>query len=344
MPSATVAPNTAAIPWHSAFDVGLIGDVGQAGKQYQGFAGFVKTGTSTWELTAASSADVTYNIPVTIQQGTLVVGPTSVVQGELISNLLGGENVSVLGGTLRTTSFRTGKAVLIDVGGDYTQGPGGTLALGLGGRPIVEDDHMHVGGSITLGGTLDIYSLNGFRPVSGDSFTLIEGGPRLHDSKFGMVDDTFNNNDTLERIDIYAKNGFGILYLKEPTEGGAENNGESGSGEGGTGETRENTLAIVTTELLLPGPGPIPDSLLLAILNPTAEELTAMFQIPFSNAFAQSLNLNDRMMQIRQGQPDLSRRSLRLRPRPPSARRRLAKKRLSLQPWYLAQPTAGVCG
>jgi hypothetical protein len=38
----------------SSFNVELLGDVGQAGAQYQGFAKLLKTGTSTWVLTGST--------------------------------------------------------------------------------------------------------------------------------------------------------------------------------------------------------------------------------------------------------------------------------------------------
>jgi outer membrane lipase/esterase len=40
---------------------------------------------------------------------------------------------------------------------------------------------------------------------------------------------------------------------------------------------------------------------LLKLLNPTAEQLTSMFEIPFSGANTQRFNLNDRMTQIQRG-------------------------------------------
>jgi len=74
------------------------------------------------------------------------------------------------GGTLRTPSF---DPLIINVGGNYTQGPGGTLALGVGGINGSQYDHVQLGGNASLNGTLAVNSLNGFRPVSGNAFEVL---------------------------------------------------------------------------------------------------------------------------------------------------------------------------
>ena len=54
----------------------------------------------------------------------------------------------------------------IDVGGNYAQAAGGTLALGVGGLDGSQYDHVQVGGNASLNGTLAVSSLNNFRPVT----------------------------------------------------------------------------------------------------------------------------------------------------------------------------------
>jgi hypothetical protein len=148
------------------FDVSLIGDVGQSGKQYQGFAQLVKTGTSTWELSTPSPAtSVTYNIPVTILEGILVAGPTGLdLEGTPLddtSMALGHGDVFLTGGILRTPTL---DPLAIVVGHDYTQGKNGTLQLGMAGTAGEDYDHVLVGGKASLNGTLSVFSVGGFRP------------------------------------------------------------------------------------------------------------------------------------------------------------------------------------
>jgi len=52
------------------------------------------------------------------------------VAGQATSFALGTGDVNLLGGTLRPPSL---DPLVINVGGNYTQGPGGTLALGVAG-------------------------------------------------------------------------------------------------------------------------------------------------------------------------------------------------------------------
>src|SRR5260370_38944746 len=96
-----------------------------------------KIGTGTLELTGDNS----YSGGTTILDGTLVAGVPSAAQA--ISFALGTGNVSVLGGTLRTSSL---DPIIINIGGNYTQGPNGTLALGVAGVNGSQYNHMQVGG------------------------------------------------------------------------------------------------------------------------------------------------------------------------------------------------------
>ena len=222
----------------SSFDVALIDNI-PLNKQYLGFAQFVKTGTSTWVLatTDPSYVDRQYNIPVTIEEGTLVVGTTG--PDIKTSFALGKGNVSLLGGTLRTTSFQTGAPLAINVGGNYTQGPGGTLALGIGGIKTAQYDRIRAGGSADLSGTLAVDSLNGFRPSRFQGFLLVRTENRS--GRFGQINDSFNTDPTLTRISVYAPNGFALIYLKlhpelhRPGQGGAGGGTGGGTGGGGTG-------------------------------------------------------------------------------------------------------------
>jgi fibronectin-binding autotransporter adhesin len=83
-----------------------------------------KVGTGTLTLLGNN----TYSGGTTIQDGTLVVG-TLIAADQPISTALGTGNVFADPGTLRTTSASTGVPLIINVGGNYTQAPGGTLAL-----------------------------------------------------------------------------------------------------------------------------------------------------------------------------------------------------------------------
>jgi outer membrane autotransporter protein len=282
-------------PQNSTLDVQLID------KQYQGFSKLVKTGSSTWLLTTTGT--VTYTIPVTIEDGTLVAGTTG--SDPRTSHALGGGDVFLIGGTLRTPSL---DPLTIIVGGNYTQGPGGTLALGVAGVDGSQYDHVQVGGNASLGGTLAVSSLNGFRPINGNAFLVLRTNV-TRSGEFAQINDSLNNNPNLQRVDVYAPNGAALVYVAtaapSPTPPPSPSPSPSRSPSPTptpTPSTPRPIIDIIPTPLPpVEANKPLLLSFLLEILNPTAEQLTSMFEIPFSGANTQRFNLTDRMAQIRQG-------------------------------------------
>jgi len=89
----------------------------------------------------------TYSKGTTIEGGILVAGT---------STALGTGDVFLNRGILRTPSSSNGMPLTINVGGNYTQAAGGTLALGVGGLDGSQYDHVQVGGNASLNGTLAV--------------------------------------------------------------------------------------------------------------------------------------------------------------------------------------------
>jgi hypothetical protein len=64
---------------------------------------------------------------------------------------------------------------VLTITGNYTQGASGVLDMQIGGLVAGTDyDQLRVGGSTSLAGTLNTALINGFVPVSGSTFTLIQ--------------------------------------------------------------------------------------------------------------------------------------------------------------------------
>jgi len=106
--------------------------------------------------------------------GTLNLGTTSILAGGVLTGtgkIVG--NVDNLAGTVAPGA----SPGTLTIDGNYTQGPGATLAIEIGG--IVagsQHDALAVSGNATLGGALDVALVNGFVPASGSSFTIIQAG------------------------------------------------------------------------------------------------------------------------------------------------------------------------
>jgi autotransporter-associated beta strand protein/predicted outer membrane repeat protein len=202
----------------------------------------------------------TFSGGTTINEGTLVVGVPAGSSSDT-SFALGTGNVFLNGGTLRTTSLDP-KPLIINVGGNYTQKADGTLALGIGGTQPGQFDRVVVTGSANLGGTLQVFSLNNFHPSPGNEFGIFRNsGTRT--GSFTLDDSLFNNANIPRAlrpvaVELVAPNGVDLVYLKPGT----------------------------------PAP-PV-----VEVPDPTTVQLTALFEIPFSGANIQRLNLDDRMTQI----------------------------------------------
>jgi hypothetical protein len=68
----------------------------------------------------------------------------------------------------------------LSISGNYVQGPGGTLAMEIGGvLPGFSHDLLNVSGSVVLDGALAVSFINGFVPVPSDLFTLIQAAGGL---------------------------------------------------------------------------------------------------------------------------------------------------------------------
>ncbi len=147
---------------------GVISDGGAAGAGVTG-ASLTKVGSGALTLTGEN----TYSGGTVLQSGTLVAGN---------SQVFGTGDVALNGGTLQISGPRS-----LNVGGNYTQSAGATLALGLG--PIATSwDTLVVGGTAHLGGTLEVVSYGGFAIHDNETFTIVEAAGVT--GTFGSVQDS----------------------------------------------------------------------------------------------------------------------------------------------------------
>jgi fibronectin-binding autotransporter adhesin len=130
-----------------------------------------KTGDGTLVLSAAN----TYAGATTVNAGTLLVDGSIAGSATVAGGLLGGNGsigggVTVAGGTISAGD----SPGLLSIGGSYAQSGGTLLAEISDYDPGIDGyDQIAVGGSATLGGTVDVVTLDGFMPAVGAEFDIL---------------------------------------------------------------------------------------------------------------------------------------------------------------------------
>jgi outer membrane autotransporter protein len=227
----------------------------------------------------------TYSGGTTLNFGTLVVG----------AQALGVGNVVLNGGILRANQRS------INVLGNYTQHAGGTLQLGLGGSAAGQYDVLRVNGRAALGGTLQLFSLNGFQPKPGDIFTLGTAAGGLS-GQFAQVLNPFPVPPRATFEFIYLPNSFVLELVPMPFALFA---------------LTPNELAVAKQlDKVRPD---VREAKLIAFMDaePTPnlprdfekispDSLSALYEISFSAANVQASNLEERFAEIRSGSTGFS--------------------------------------
>ena len=232
--------------------------------------------------------------------GTLDVGPggPSVVDvtngGSVTAD--GGTTVEPLGtmggnGTITTPTLANNGTVApagpnntpgtLTINGNYQQGPGGVLDSEVGGPTSSQADQLKITGTAALNGTLALTSLNNFHPSSGDTYTILTATGGVT-GNFKQVVNTLNNSG-LTRTDVIAPNGVLVSYLRPAPQ--------------------EQSVVLATNK-------PLPtttltnaqkNAILVPLVDPTAEQLTALYEIWFSNANTQRFNIESRFDDLAAG-------------------------------------------
>ena len=162
----------------------------------------------------------------------------------------------------------------LTINGNYQQGSNGELATGVGGPASSQADKSQVNGTAALDGTLALNSINNFHPSSGDTYTILSATGGVTGNFTHVVDSL--NNSGLTRVEVVAPNAIIITYLRPaPIE----------------------TAVTLATSKPVPAT-PLTDSqknnILMPVVDPTAEQLTSLYEIWFSDANTQRFNLEDR--------------------------------------------------
>jgi hypothetical protein len=128
--------------------------------------------------------------PVTLNGG--VLSGTGFIQGDLTNN----------GGYISTGHSPGVMAVI----GNFAQSANGTLIIKKGGPSPSQFDQLQVGGVASLGGKLDIKTINGYTPDPADTFCPLG---------FGSVSGTFASVSSNAQVTV---NASGLLTSVDPTK------------------------------------------------------------------------------------------------------------------------------
>jgi fibronectin-binding autotransporter adhesin len=269
-------------------------------------------------LIFASSGTVTF--------GTVISGPGNVIQDGTGTTILSGRNTYTGGtvidlGTLLVDNAQAlgiGDVIVnggvlgadpqpINVKGNYTQNAGGTLQLQVAGANAGQYDTLNVGGNAALGGTLQLISL-GFKPAAGNLLTLVTTGGAIS-SRFAQFVNPFATGPGFTTVDlIYGRNFVLLEFLNvsppvppvvvttdfssfafTPNQSAAANLLDAVQLD----PRAANLISFLNTEPF----SNLPDD--LQKISP--DGLTAFYEISFSNANIQKLNLESRLDDIHNG-------------------------------------------
>jgi len=177
------------------------------------------TGSGTIQKQGAASLNFTgtSNSPVDHQSGWLynngTMGSTTVASGARL-----GGNGTINGNLTNNGTVSPGNSPgTITVTGNYVQPSGGLLVIELASASSF--DHLVVGGSASLAGTLQVNTLGGYNPV-GSSFTFLTAGGGVSGT-FGTVNGNAipTNRAAVTAAVIYAPSSVTVAFAQLPFAG-----------------------------------------------------------------------------------------------------------------------------
>jgi outer membrane autotransporter protein len=269
-------------------------------------SGALSVGDTSNAGTILLTGDNTYSGGTVLNAGTLVVGS---------AQALGVGDVIVNGGVLRADPQP------INVKGNYTQNAGGTLQLNVAGPNAGQYDFLNVNGNASLNGLLQLVNA-GFTPAGGEVLTVVKTGG-LVTSEFAKFGNPFTPNSSYNTIDIvYGDKFVEVKFLKltsllglppVPTVGPAIGLAVISTIDFATFAQTPNELAaanLLDQVALDPRAAKLIsflDKESFAKLPGDFEkitpdgDLTAVYEIGFSGANIQKLNIEGRLDEVRNG-------------------------------------------
>jgi outer membrane autotransporter protein len=265
----------------------------------------------------------------TVNFTTVITGPGNVIQDGLGTTILSAKN-TYTGGTVielgrllvnNAQALGTGNVIVnggvlgadpqpINVLGNYTQNAGGTLQLNIAGRAAGQFDVLNVGGNASLNGTLRLLNL-GYQPQNGDKLRLVNTGGVVS-GRFAQLQNPFALTAGFNTVSlVYARQSVTLEFLElsgppsvVPTMvsttdfssfAGSPNERAAASLLDGVqlDPRAANLISFLNKEPFAKLPGDFNK------ISPS--DLSSFYEISFSNANIQRLNLESRMDDLHLG-------------------------------------------
>ncbi len=269
------------------------------GNTISGTGRVIKQGAGTLNLTGAN----TYGGGTTVKAGTLLVNNTT--GSGTGSGLVTVESGATLGGIGRIAGSVFNQGIVspgnspgtIRVGGNYEQTPNGTLRIEIGGRQPGQHDLLAVGGRAQLDGTLQLVRLNNFDLERGDRIVFLTANDGVF-GQFENEDNPFTSDTILVPTVVYSANDVALELVRGSF---AELPGLTPNQQAvaesldclASDPKGDDLIDYLDSRKLDQLPG---DFDLIA-----PEELTSIYMISISLADVQSINVQRRTAELRNG-------------------------------------------
>jgi autotransporter-associated beta strand protein len=245
-------------------------------------------------VSGAGSLVVNGQGSVTLTDNNTYAGGTNLQGGTLacgVTQALGTGSVLVSGGTLESA----GVPLDFSIGGNYNQGPDGTLKLGLGGGAIAYYDKVSVAGNTGLNGTLSLYSYGGLTPppLGQTTAVLLSTGPLT--GNFQQVEENLGDARLLP---LYLSNALDLESIVPSflALSATEN-------ERAIGADLDSTVFNAKLMLIMSQLGVLSaESLQTAEDQVSPEGLSALFQVGFEEALSRAALVDQRLSQFKDAQ------------------------------------------
>ena len=241
-------------------------------------------------VTRANAGTVNYDLANTTTLG--ITNPVDVADINVNSGTVTlRTNVTVFDQFTNKAALQIGSINTRTITGNYTQRANGTLALLVGPDGSAQ---LAVSDTAFLGGALQLISLNSFQPEISDKLTLVIAEDRIS-GKFARVLDPFSNSITLDLV--YGQNALNLGFRLSDFASLARTPNQRAAGnlldQSALNPEADELISFLYEEPISNLPGD------LKKISP--EGLTAFYEISFSNANIQRLNLEGRLDDLRSG-------------------------------------------